>query len=143
MNASISTLCDYAAELEGKLVITGTFDSIGAPEFPTVRPCMYVLRFHSSSRDAGQKRIQVFLTDQTGQPIGETVNLDFQVEIEDPSIVASRNLILNVPLRFEAPGQYSVMVQSEGVNLVSTPLSVFQLPTAPGAMDGEGGSGEA
>lgn len=38
MKVDIFTLCDSAQEYNGKLVIVGTFNSIGAKQFPVVHP---------------------------------------------------------------------------------------------------------
>ena len=46
MDIQIATLCDHAADYNGKLVITGTFDTLAARALPVVHPsCALALRF--------------------------------------------------------------------------------------------------
>ena len=50
MDIQIASLCDFAADYNGKLVVSGTFDTLVARAVPGVHPqCALALRFWSGS----------------------------------------------------------------------------------------------
>ena len=54
MDIQIATLCDFAADYNGKLVISGTFDTLVARAVPVVHPsCALAMRMCFTPEDAG------------------------------------------------------------------------------------------
>ena len=54
MDILVSTLCDFAADYQGKLCIQGGFDSLVARQFPVVHPvCAVALRICLTPEDEG------------------------------------------------------------------------------------------
>ena len=57
MDILVSTLCDFAADYQGKLCIQGGFDSLVARQFPVVHPvCAVALRICLTPEYEGTSR---------------------------------------------------------------------------------------
>ena len=60
MDIQIATLCDFAADYNGKLVISGTFDTLAARALPVVHPsCSLALRFCFTQEDSGRHKLSI------------------------------------------------------------------------------------
>ena len=58
MDILVSTLCDFAADYQGKLCIQGGFDSLVARQFPVVHPvCAVALRICLTPEDEGNHEL--------------------------------------------------------------------------------------
>ena len=55
MDIQIATLCDFAVDYNGKMVISGTFDALAAKALPVVHPqCALAMRICMTPEDSGQ-----------------------------------------------------------------------------------------
>jgi hypothetical protein len=102
MDIQIATLCDFAADYNGKLVISGTFDTLAARAVPVVHPsCALAMRFCFTPEDAGRHKLSI-------------------------------NIIMNLQgLRFEEAGIYSIDIGCDGEILVRLPLRIVQVTQGP------------
>ena len=66
----VSTLCDFAADYQGKLCIQGGFDSLVARQFPVVHPvCAVALRICLTPEDEGTHELGLSIVDADGTPL--------------------------------------------------------------------------
>jgi hypothetical protein len=129
MDIQIATLCDFAADYNGKLVISGTFDTLAARALPVVHPiCSLALRFCFTPEDTGTHKLSLNIINEDGASLDpENMPLEPEFEVQLPANVPflTRNLILNLQgLRFPKSGFYSVDIGVDGELLTRLPLRI-------------------
>lgn len=131
MDIHIATLCDFAADYNGKLVISGTIDVLAAPALPIVQPhCCLVLRLCITPEDNGNNKFTVNIIDGDGKSIDAKmpIKADMPVELPDEVPFLHRNLILNLQgLKFTKTGVYFIDVCIENELIQRLPLRVVQI----------------
>jgi hypothetical protein len=126
MEIQVATLCDSAADYNGKLCVLGAFDTIVAPDTPAVHPqCSVALRVVFRKEEEGEHEMSVRIIDEDGQLIVPSLDGRITVRLPESVFFMSRNAILNLQqLTFPRPGLYSVEVNFDGKNYASVPLQV-------------------
>ncbi len=136
MDLQIATLCDFAAEYQGKLVVTGTFDALAAKATPIVHPqCSLAMRFCFTPEDAGDHELSIAVIDEDGQAINEKMPIKGAMPVEMPDNVAfmSRHLIIGFQgLTFPKAGVYSVDILVDGELIQRLPLRIVQVDEKTG-----------
>lgn len=130
MQLLLVTLCDFAADYQGKLCITGAFDTLCAPQFPIVHPqCSLAVRLLFEAKDLGRHALRIVMLDEQGlemmPPYTPVVDVAFP-----PGAVpfVTRNIVLNLQrLRFEKPGICRFVVEAGGQVLAALPFRVARL----------------
>jgi hypothetical protein len=123
MDIQIATLCDFAADYNGKLVISGTFDTLAARAVPVVHPsCALAMRFCFTPEDAGRHKLSINIINEDGEsldPNNMPIEPEFDVQLPKNVPFLTRNIIMNLQgLRFEEAGIYSIDVGCDGEILV-------------------------
>jgi len=112
MDIQIATLCDFAADYNGKMVVSGTIDVLAAPALPVVQPhCCLALRLCITPEDNGGHKFTVNIIDGDGKSIDEKmpINADMPIELPEDVPFVHRNLILNLQgLKFPEAGVYFI-----------------------------------
>jgi hypothetical protein len=116
MEIEIFTLCDYAQDINGKLIVVGTFDLINANSFPSVHPsCAIAGRFRFSDKELGQHSLRIKLIDEKGKDLITPVEGNIQVNKPLAGHYATMNFVLNLSqLKFETQGRYSFELYIDG-----------------------------
>ena len=133
MQVLCATLCDFAADYQGKLCLNGAFDSIFAQQFPAMhRHCALALRIVFSSEDEGQQEMQINYVDSDGKsalPDAKPMLIQFEVpEIPEESAFFSRNFVLNLDgLPIPKPGVYSFDLTLGGKMVARVPLQAVAI----------------
>ncbi len=130
MKLLIATLCDSAADYQGKLCVLGAFDTLCAPQFPVVHPqCSLAVRLLFDSDDRGRHDMAIRLVDEDDREVMPTFTPVMDVTFPAGNVpFVSRNLVLNLQrLRFEKPGIYSFEITLKGELVISLPLHVTRL----------------
>lgn len=143
MDIQIATLCDFAADYQGKLVISGTFDTLAARALPVVHPlCSLAMRFCFTSEDEGRHTLSINLIDEDGQsldPENMPIKPEFEVRLPAGIPFLTRNIIMNLQgLRFTKAGIYSIDLGVDEELLQRLPLRILQV-NAQGQPTGDGG----
>lgn len=114
MEIEIFTLADYAADYgNGKLVISGTFDTIFSQNFPTTHPnCTLVLRVRVANSEAGVHDFEI-------RPIGlskiEPLKGNINVAENKNADHTTINMVMNLNnLLFDKPGKHSFEFYFDG-----------------------------
>lgn len=127
MIVQIATLCDSAADYNGKLCLMGAFDTLCAREFPVVHPqCSLALRFTFDHSEAGRHGFSVRCLDPDGKdalpPFEPVVEVGFPSDFVP---FVTRNLVLNLQrVKFDRPGLYQWEVRHHNAVAVRIPLRV-------------------
>jgi hypothetical protein len=107
MNIQIATVCDYAADYQGKLCIQGAFDTLCAQNFPVVHPqCSIAIRVIFQPDDTGAHEFVIRCVDPEGKeclPATPPIQMD---------------------VKFERQGLHRWLVQHHGDTVASIPLRV-------------------
>lgn len=113
MEIEIFTLCDYASDMNGKMVVVGTFDVIHSNVFPTQPPFAIALRLRFSDKEYGNHKVNIFLFDEERK---ELAKVDVDMIVNKPNIGnhSSINLAMNMSGKFERPGKYSFELNVDG-----------------------------
>ena len=132
MDIQIAALCDYAADYNGKLVVTGAFDTLAARAVPVVHPsCALALRFCFTQEDAGRHKLSINIIDEDGSsldPENMPIEPEFEVQLPPNVPFLTRNLIMNLQgLRFPTAGIYSIDIGCDGELLMRLPLRIVQV----------------
>lgn len=132
MDIQIAALCDFAADYNGKLVVTGAFDTLAARAVPVVHPnCALALRFCFTQEDAGRHKLSINIIDEDGSSL-DTENMpiepEFDVQLPPNVPFLTRNLIMNLQgLRFPKAGIFSIDIGCDGELLMRLPLRIVQV----------------
>lgn len=130
MDIQIATLCDYAADYNGKMVINGTFDTLAAPKMPVVHPhCCLAMRLCITPEDSGQRKFCVNIIDADGNSLDEKmpIEADMPIELPDQVPFMTRNLILNLQgLSFPEDGIYSIDISVDDELITRIPLRIVE-----------------
>ncbi len=133
MDIQIATLCDHAADYNGKMVISGTFETLATQTFPVVHPhCCLALRICVTPEDSGSHKMAINFIDEDGNKIDPKMPLkaDFPVELPESISFLSRNLVLNLQgLKFDKEGVYFVDVSVDEELMTRIPLRVVDANT--------------
>jgi len=130
LNIEIFTLCDAAADYQGRLNILGVFDTIFAPQMPAVHPfCSVALRIRFQMIEHGEHRLRLHIVDDDGNLLIPEIEGAFTVEMPGSSQIASANLVLNLgQLHFKSHGEYAINLAIDGHQDVSLPFWVKEPP---------------
>lgn len=138
MDFQIATLCDFAADYGGKLVVNGTFDTLVARGLPVVHPsCALALRICFTPEDVGRHKLSITIINEDGDPLDANhmpIEPEFEVMLPDNVPFLTRNIVMNLQgLRFPRMGLYSVDIGCDGELLVRLPLRIVEYsPAAEG-----------
>lgn len=123
----MATLCDSAADYQGKLSLLGAFDTLCAREMPVVHPsCSLALRICYDQKDAGQHQLRIRCVDPAGKECLPPFDPVIDVAFGSPFLpFVTRNLVLNLQrVKFDKTGLYRFLVESDGQLLTTIPLRV-------------------
>ncbi len=132
MDIQIASLCDHAADYNGKLVITGTFDTLAARALPVVHPmCALALRFCFTQEDAGRHKLSINIINEDGESLDAKnmpIEPEFDVNLPPDAPFLTRNLIMNLQgLRFPEAGIYSIDIGCDGELVMRLPLRIVKV----------------
>jgi hypothetical protein len=125
MVTEVFVLCDGANDSHGKLNILGAFDMIIAEAFPFVHPhCTIALRLRYDHNDSQESKVRIIIQGAATEPPLASIDAALQRPVStNPTSTA--NLIVNInSLRFEKPGDYSIILQVNGLPAAITPFFV-------------------
>lgn len=131
MDLQVATLCDFAAEYQGKMVISGTFDALAAKATPIVHPqCSLALRFCFTPEDDGDHELQISVIDEDGTPINQQMPIKGSMPVKMPenSAFMTRHLIVGFQgLTFPKAGVYSVDITVDQELIQRLPLRIIKV----------------
>ena len=131
MDFQIATLCDYAADHQGKMTIVAPFDALAAREVPVRHPhCALAMRVCMTPEDNGNHSMLITLIDEDGSPVNKQmpIKADLPVKLPDEVSFVTRNLIVNFQgLEFKQLGVYSVDISVDNELAVRIPLRVVKV----------------
>lgn len=130
MQLLLATLCDSAADYQGKLCVLGAFDTLCSQQFPVVHPqCSLAVRLLFYPPDVGRHQMSIQLVDDSGQSVMPAFTPLLEVGLPPGGVpFVTRNLVLNLQrLRFEKPGVYRFAITMDGAEVISLPLRVARL----------------
>ena len=132
MDIQIATLCDFAADYNGKLVISGTFDTLAARALPVVHPaCALAMRFCFTPEDTGRHKLSINIINEDGEsldPNNMPIKPEFDVQLPKGAPFLTRNIVMNLQgLRFPEDGIYSIDIGCDDEVLIRLPLRVIKV----------------
>ncbi len=135
MDVQVATLCDSAADYNGKLCVLGAFDTIFARSFPVVHPqCAIALRICFRPDDAAALHFRISIIDADGKDVIPAIEPTVEVKVPPDTVFMTRNLVMNLQrLKFQQAGQFSVDITCEGRMVARIPMRVLELENAKGS----------
>jgi hypothetical protein len=117
-----SILCDdVRREDNGKFMLIGLFETIGAVSFPVVHSRLYIMNCWCSGMGKFSQRTRIV------SPENVKVIEDEETEFNLPSLKSKHRIVARFNnLRFHAPGEYAVEVLLNNELKVRYPLIVEQ-----------------
>ncbi len=125
MVTEVFVMCDGANDSHGKLNILGAFDMIVADDFPFVHPhCSIAVRLRHGNSDGPEQKINLILKNDADNAPLASVDTTLKRAVS-PNPTSTSNLIIHLnSLRFEKPGDYSIVLKVDGLPVAITPLYV-------------------
>lgn len=132
MDIQIATLCDFAADYNGKLVVSGTFDTLAARSLPVIHPsCALAMRFCFTQEDVGRHKLSITIINEDGEaldPANMPIEPEFDVKMPSDVPFNTRNMVMNLQgLRFNEDGIYSIDIGYDGELMMRLPLRVMKV----------------
>lgn len=129
MEVQIASLCDAAADYNGKLSLLGAFDTVLVQKLPAVHPhCSVALRIVFRDTDEGDHTLQLAMIDEDGRNLLPKIEAQIKIKLADNMFFSSNNLIFNLQgLQFPAVGQYSIDIRLDDQIIARIPLQVLQV----------------
>jgi hypothetical protein len=130
---TVATLCDSAADYNGKLCMLGSFDTIFAAQYPCHHAqCSVAVRLLLRDEDVGPHAIRVVFIGPDGHPLIPLENLpaiNFQVSPMPANVFfASHNVVINFQgLPAPAPGQCEIRISVDNQVVRTLPFQFVQL----------------
>jgi hypothetical protein len=131
MVPEVFVMCDGANDSHGKLNILGAFDMIVSEEFPFVHPhCTLAMRLRYDRAEKQEHRIRLVIQDSSGEAALASIDTTL-THGDSANATATANLIVNInSIRFEKPGDYSIILQIDDLPAAITPLYIRTTHTA-------------
>ena len=128
MDVEVFTLCDAAADYQGRLSILGIFDTIFAASLPATHPqCSVALRIRFSKVEEGKHSLTLHIVDYDGKMIIPPLNGEFGIQLTGNDQHGTVNLVLNLQgLTFNRLGEYAVNLAIDSHELDTLPFLVKQ-----------------
>jgi hypothetical protein len=130
MDIELFTICDYAQDMGGKLVIVGTFDTIFAPNLPIqVATCHVAARIRFRASDAGKIPFEARITAPDGKDVIPPMKGTMNIQVLPGAESAAHHLCLGIGgLPFNTYGRHSLTLSVRGQELRSLPIYVSHPP---------------
>ncbi len=130
MHIELFSLCDAAADYNGKLSILGAFDAIWARTAPAVHPqCAVALRMRFSRVEEGEHKVRINIVNADGKSVVKPFETSAKIQYKEHVNSIAANMILNLHgIKFPDFGDYSIDLTLNGKHEASLPLFVNQLP---------------
>ncbi len=127
MKVDIFTICDFAQDVNGKLTIVGTFDTINARKLPAIHPALSIAaRIRFSKADPVPDSFRLSIIDSNNKeivpPIEGKLNASLIEKGKDINIIAGIGL-----LKFNAYGEYLVKLAINNKEITSLSFIVKEI----------------
>ncbi len=139
MQVLIATLCDFAADYQGKLCILGSFDTLCSQKFPVEHPqCSFALRLFFDNEDQGNITLTIRALGTEDEDVIPPCKVPIDATMPNAyTPFVTRNVVLNLQrLKLDKPGLYRFVVERDGDEVIGVPLRVMLFDKqgkAPGA----------
>jgi hypothetical protein len=126
MEVPIASICDYALNDNGKLLLMGAFDTIYVGRLPAVHPyCSIAFRVLLTNRDPAKNKLQVEVLDPDGTNCIPPVTGSFETQLMPDPQFSSNNLVINlVHLSLLKEGRYTIQLHLNDAIVSRIPLVV-------------------
>lgn len=135
MEVQIASLCDYAADYNGKLCVQGAFDTILVQQLPAVHMhCSVALRIVFRDTDVGEHTLKLAMIDEDGrdQLPPNMPQPKINIALADNMYFVTNNFVFNLQgLQFPSAGQYSIDISIDNQMIARIPLQVLLVQNAP------------
>ena len=123
-----SVLCDdVRREDNGKFILIGLFETIGARKFPAIHPTMYIMNCWIGGLGTFRQRSRIL--GKNGKILAEDKETTFELK----DLKAKHRIIARFNnLKFDMPGEYAVEVLLNGELKLRYPLIIRNIPKLPG-----------
>jgi len=128
MEFEIFTICDHVEDYGGKLVISGTFDTIYSNKFPAVQPNMAIAGRLRLTGPVKQHSFLIKIVDKKGKDVNPSIEGTINVDKEGIGGYSSVNLAFNLSnVTFENAGTYYVILHIDNKKVRSLSFNLTNL----------------
>ncbi len=132
MDIEIFTLCDFAQDMNGKLTIVGTFDTLYATKLPAQHPnCHLAARIRFYNGEQGKVPFGIRITSPDGEDLIKPVGAEFYVPMNPGADSSTQNICLGIGgLPIKVYGKHIITLSINGQDLKTLPMFVAKPPQA-------------
>ena len=118
-----SVLCDdVRREYNGKFILIGLFETVGAKKFPAVHPTLYIMNCWIGGLGTFRQRSRII--NKEGKVLAEDKETTFALK----DLKSKHRIIARFNnLKFETPGEYSVEILLNGELKIRYPLLIKKI----------------
>lgn len=129
MKTDLFSLCDFAADYNGKLSVIGVFDSLYTQQDAgAVRQCSVALRLRYEKKDEGKHTIKLTLSDAEGKTTAKLVETEIDLRASETAPTSIVQLALHIGnLSLPHIGIYSLDLHVDSRQVDSTPLYLYKV----------------
>ncbi|MDZ4860151.1 MAG: hypothetical protein SGI88_14325 [Candidatus Hydrogenedentes bacterium] len=128
MDVEIFTLCDFAQNNGGKLVLVGPFDVILSAKAPHVHhACSVALRLRFQKSEEGKHELKLNILDLDGTRIVNELSGELDVKIHPGFLGQAVDIVFQIPnLQLPKFGTYALTLTWDRNHQRSVPFSVIE-----------------
>ena len=129
MEIDIFTICDFAQDVNGKLNIVGTFDTINAHKLPAIQPTFSIAtRIRLSKADPEQSSFRLSIIDFNNKEIIPPFEGGINIPAHSTEKERAVNIVVGIgQLKFNAYGEYLVKLAINNKEIKSLPFTVKEI----------------
>jgi hypothetical protein len=128
MDIEVFTLCEAAADYQGRLNILGIFDTIFSPNIPAAHPhCAIAIRLRFRKAEEGKHSLVIRIVDQDGKTTIWDLSGDFTISFSENDFFGAINLVANLnDFTFNRYGEYNINLVVDSQAVSTLPFRVKQ-----------------
>lgn len=126
MEKEIFSVCDYAQDNNGKLIMINPFDTIWAKKFPAVHGAMTVTgRIKFNKSEVGNHKFEISLLDENDFQVISTISGESTTVKPTVGQYSTVNIVINLyQVKFEKSGTYFIKLRIDNEELATLPINL-------------------
>lgn len=130
MKVEILTLCDFAQNIGGKLIIIGAFDVFTVQKLPVIHPiCSIAARIRFGNDEVGQHSFKLSVLDGDGKEIQANTHDNWNIQIPPHREWGTVNIVLVInQLKLSSCGKHFIsLIFDNKLTMESLPFLVEKI----------------
>jgi len=126
MELEIFTLCDFAQDNNGKLLVVGTFDTINMQQLPAqINSCFIAARIRFTDGEKGKIPLGLYIKSAEGEDVIPPLDGELQIPYVQGIESIAQNLCIGIGgIQIKKYGKYTISISLNGKEMKTLPLYI-------------------